>query len=98
MAAHGGTQHAPTFCENFKVRRFPMRVSRPASLFLWILLAAPSLAAQQSSPDPQGVALAVSALTALTGGAPANDVALTGTATHIAGSTPETGTLILKSN
>ena len=62
-----------------------MCVSRPASLFLWILLVAPSLAAQQAPRDPQAVALAVSALAALTGGAPVNDVALTGTATQIAG-------------
>src|SRR2546425_10319249 len=74
-----------------------MRVSRPASLLVWILLVAPSLAAQQAPRDPQGVALAVSALTALTGGAPANDVALTGAATQIAGATRETGTLTLKS-
>jgi len=73
-----------------------MRVSRPASLFVWILLLAPSLAAQQAPRDPQGVALAVSALTALTGGAPVNDVALTGAATQIAGSTRETGTVTLK--
>src|SRR3989442_12796122 len=96
MAAHGGTQHAPTFCENFKVRRFPMRVSRPASLFVWILLLAPSLAGRQAPRDPQAVALAVSALAALTGGAPVNDVALTGAATQIAGSTRETGTVTLK--
>src|SRR5437879_11261562 len=73
-----------------------MRVSRPASLFVWILLVAPSLTAQQAPRDPQAVALAVSALTALTGGAPVNDVALTGAATQIAGSTRETGTVTLK--
>src|SRR5207245_5157919 len=73
-----------------------MRVSRPVSLFVWILLVAPSLTAQQAPRDPQAVALAVSALAALTGGAPVNDVALTGTATQIAGSTRETGTVTLK--
>ena len=61
-----------------------------------MLLVAPSLAAQQAPRDPQAVALAISALTALTGGAPVNDVALTGAATQIAGSTRETGTVTLK--
>ncbi len=73
-----------------------MPVSRPCLMFITILLLSPGLAAQQPPRDPQAVILASRALLALTGGAPVNDVILTGAATRIAGSTHETGSVTLK--
>lgn len=72
-------------------------------LLISLLLAAFSTFAQQSSTtstpvtkDPQAVSLASASLAALSGSTAITDVTLTGTATRIAGSDTETGTVTLK--
>jgi hypothetical protein len=72
-------------------------------LLVPLLFAAFSTFAQQSSTtttpvtkDPQAVSLASASLAALSGTTAITDVTLTGTATRIAGSDTETGTVTLK--
>jgi hypothetical protein len=52
--------------------------------------------ASQTTSDPQALAFASQAITAMTGGASLRDVTLTGTETHIAGSLTETSPVTLK--
>src|SRR5437879_5170766 len=74
-------------------RSQPLEVPmRPASLFVFILLFSPSVAAQQPPRDPQAVAILQRALAAMGRPAPTDSVA-TGTAVLVAGSTTETGTI-----
>jgi hypothetical protein len=76
----------------------PIRIVRCFLLFLLILASPHFLLSQDQAPvsDPQAVALATGAITALTGGAAVSDVTLTGNATSIAGSDTETGSATLQ--
>jgi hypothetical protein len=72
-----------------------------AFLFSASLAFSSTLAGQTATPtpptsDPQAIALATKALSALTGTVQASDVTLTGTATRTAGSDVETGAVTLK--
>ena len=66
--------------------------NRWCCLLLLILTALTLLFSQsQAQSDPQAVALATQAMTALTNGIPVNDVTLSGTVTWAVGSEAETG-------
>ncbi len=79
-----------------------MQVTRFATLFLGSLLMSLPVVAQQPTPampaprDAQAVLVLQRSLAALSGTAPVNDVTLSGTATRIAGSDNESGTVTLK--
>ena len=77
------------------VRRsaLPLRLLRLLTIF--VVAAVPLSRAQIPQSDPKAVAIVMQASLALTGGTTVNDATLTGTATSIAGSTRETGTVTL---
>jgi hypothetical protein len=76
----------------------PMRVSRLVLLLVVLALSVlPSLAQQvPAAGNPQAIQLLQRALSAITKGAPLQDITLTGTARRIAGSDDETGAATLK--
>jgi len=67
-----------------------------AVLFFAVQVALPQTTTTTPTSDPQAIALATQALTALTGSVQVSDVTLTGAATRIAGSDIETGTITLE--
>lgn len=75
-----------------------MRVKCPVTLFLTSLfLSTPALTAQSATTaSPQAASVLQSAIIALVGNTPVADVILTGTVRRIAGSTDESGTVVLK--
>jgi len=96
LGALGSVQSRPlTFPATYVFVHYKNRFIRFAAVFL--LLIPRSTSAQTFAPgsDPQAVALASSAVAALTGGAVLRDVTLTGTVTrNVTG--PDSGTALLK--
>lgn len=72
-----------------------MSAKSPLLLVLLLAISSSVLAKNQPASDPQALALAAQSITALTGGAPVNDVTLTGSATWTAGDAGETGAVTL---
>jgi hypothetical protein len=73
-----------------------MTLTRLALAFCLLLIPFTAHSQQAAIQNPQAIALATQALTALTGPAQVSDITLTGTATRTAGSDVESGSITLK--
>jgi hypothetical protein len=73
-----------------------MTLKRLALVVCLLLIPLSAHSQQAAVQNPQAVAFAAKALAALTATTPVNDITLTGTATRIAGSDIESGTVVLE--